>query len=268
MSKFIYNDIDRLFFIKEEKVMSTYYIYLTTNLINGKKYIGQHKGELDDNYFGSGVLIMKALEKYGKENFSKEILHICNLREDADIWEKYYISKYNAVENEMFYNLHEGGTLADGWRSCHRWMQQHPEQAQKIYQKAGERLQQWRFEHPEEFQEKVIAPFIEGSKKWRKEHPEEVKQIINKLQEGKNKWQEEHKEEHQKQVDEWRMAGSIANSQKVLCVTTGEIFESHSAAARFYNTHQTNISKCVRGERKSAGKHPDSGKKLIWKAVE
>ena len=46
------------------------YIYLTTNLRNAKKYIGQHKGsKLDANYFGSGTLIAKALHKYGKTNF-------------------------------------------------------------------------------------------------------------------------------------------------------------------------------------------------------
>ena len=40
------------------------YIYLTTNLINGKKYIGQHRSkEFDKSYFGSGVVLLKALEK-------------------------------------------------------------------------------------------------------------------------------------------------------------------------------------------------------------
>lgn len=43
-----------------------FYIYLTTNLVNGKQYIGQHKGELNDSYFGSGTNITKALIKYGR----------------------------------------------------------------------------------------------------------------------------------------------------------------------------------------------------------
>jgi hypothetical protein len=48
-----------------------YYIYITTNLINGKQYIGKHYGLINDDYFGSGILLQKALKKYGKENFKK-----------------------------------------------------------------------------------------------------------------------------------------------------------------------------------------------------
>lgn len=65
-----------------------YYIYITTNKINGKKYIGQHKGKPDDNYLGSGINLIKAIKKYGKENFFKEILCFCETREEADIKEK------------------------------------------------------------------------------------------------------------------------------------------------------------------------------------
>ena len=71
-----------------------FYVYLTTNLINGKQYIGQHKGELNDSYLGSGTNISKAINKYGKENFKKEILQICENRLEADKWEQYYIEKF------------------------------------------------------------------------------------------------------------------------------------------------------------------------------
>ena len=86
-----------------------YYIYLTTNLINNKKYIGQHYGRIDDNYLGSGTLIIKAIKKYGKENFKKEILKICDSYEDMNESEKYYINKYNAVQDDNFYNIATGG---------------------------------------------------------------------------------------------------------------------------------------------------------------
>ena len=44
--------------------MKMYYIYLTTNLINNKKYIGMHHGELNDDYLGSGNSITEAIKKY------------------------------------------------------------------------------------------------------------------------------------------------------------------------------------------------------------
>lgn len=41
------------------------FIYITTNLINGKKYIGQKKG-YNDTYLGSGKILKLAIKKYGR----------------------------------------------------------------------------------------------------------------------------------------------------------------------------------------------------------
>lgn len=245
--------------------MNCYYIYLTTNLINGKQYIGQHKGKINDNYLGSGANIKKAINKYGKENFKKEILQICASREEADLAEQYYIKLYNAVENDNFYNLQEGGTGGDGWRACQRWMKNHPEKAQEIYKSNLKQLQQWIKENPEEYSERVIKPMLEASHKRLKDNPELIVEQMKKLNQGKDKWRKEHPEEYQKQIDKWRKAGSEANSQKIKCITTGEIFNSQSEVSRFYGIPQANISKCIRGERKSAGKHPITKEKLTWK---
>lgn len=55
-------------------------IYKTTNLVNGKIYIGQHRCDTDefDGYLGSGSEILKAIDEFGKENFKRETLKICN----------------------------------------------------------------------------------------------------------------------------------------------------------------------------------------------
>lgn len=89
--------------------MKQYYVYLTTNLINGKKYIGQHYGEVDDNYIGSGSTLKKAINKYGKDNFKKEILCICATPEELDKKEIELIEEYQAIENDDFYNIAVGG---------------------------------------------------------------------------------------------------------------------------------------------------------------
>lgn len=86
------------------------YIYLTTNLVNNKKYIGQHRSSyIDENYLGSGTVFVKALKKYGKQNFSQEILCLCDTYEELDEKEIYYIDLYNAATDEHFYNVSLGG---------------------------------------------------------------------------------------------------------------------------------------------------------------
>lgn len=88
------------------------YIYLTTNLIDNKKYIGMHKynGDgIDPNYLGSGIHLRRAVEKYGKDNFTCEILCWCNTRDELLDKEKYYTDLYKAPINEEFYNIADGG---------------------------------------------------------------------------------------------------------------------------------------------------------------
>jgi len=89
------------------------YIYETTNLINGKKYIGQHRGEFDLTYIGSGILIYKALKKYGKENFTVKILKIAKNKKELSYLEKNFIEINNAVKSKHYYNIHEGGIGGD-----------------------------------------------------------------------------------------------------------------------------------------------------------
>lgn len=244
-----------------------YFIYMTTNLINNMKYIGYHYGYEKDTYLGSGTYILRAIKQYGRNNFKREILEFCTSKEDAFEKEKYWIKYYNAVNDKMFYNFSEGGEKDSGWECAHKWQKEHPEEAKIIYQKNTERLREWWKTHPEEAKN-ISQIAINSAKNWREEHPEEVQMIMKKINLAKEKWQKEHPEEHQKQIEKWRKAGSDANSKKVICITTGEVFESISAAARAYSCYgcqQTNISKVLKGERKTCGKK--DGKKLEWKLV-
>ena len=88
------------------------HVYLTTNNVNGKKYVGMTNGNKKD-YMGSGVLIKQAFERYGKENFSKQILMECESEEELREAEEFFIAELNAVEEPSFYNLHEGGRGGD-----------------------------------------------------------------------------------------------------------------------------------------------------------
>lgn len=91
------------------------YIYKHTNKINGKCYIGQTSNQ---DYHarwgknGEGYKNQKKfysdIEIYGWDNFEHEILVICP-RRFADSYEKYFIKKYNSIENG--YNILSGGSL-------------------------------------------------------------------------------------------------------------------------------------------------------------
>lgn len=87
------------------------YIYLTTNLLNNKKYIGQHKSEyFDSKYKGSGKILKQAFEKDGIENFKCEILKECFSKDELDYYEKYFIDNLDCVNSNDYYNLKPGGS--------------------------------------------------------------------------------------------------------------------------------------------------------------
>jgi group I intron endonuclease len=87
------------------------FVYLTECKINGKCYIGQRSFRKKgwENYLGSGKLLLKAIRKYGKENFVRTIIYISFMRDDLDAAERRIISFFNAVEDQNFYNLVPGG---------------------------------------------------------------------------------------------------------------------------------------------------------------
>ena len=88
-----------------------YIVYKTTNLINGKVYIGIHKQPMleFDGYFGSGLLLNRAIVKWGKDNFARETLFSYHTLDESR-------SKEREIVNEEFckrcdtYNISIGGT--------------------------------------------------------------------------------------------------------------------------------------------------------------
>lgn len=84
-----------------------YFVYKTTNKINGKFYIGAHRCKtMHDPYLGSGVALTKAIKKYGIENFFREIIYIAENEYDMFEMEKQLISE-NMGGN--CYNMMPGG---------------------------------------------------------------------------------------------------------------------------------------------------------------
>lgn len=163
------------------------YIYLTTNLVNGHKYVGKHKSlEFDLSYKGSGKLISRAFEKYGFDNFKVEILKECDSLEDLNQSEIVEISKRNAQESSEYYNIASGG---EGW-SSHWSSPGYKEEFSKKFSGSGNPF--YGKHHTEESKEKRNMTMKE-----RYENDPEHKRKISECQIGKH-----HSEETRAKISE------------------------------------------------------------------
>ena len=88
---------------------TTHIVYKTTNLVNNKIYIGIHStNDINDGYLGSGRKLVREIEKYGEENFSRAILYECSSRDIAAAYESFLVNE-KFLERDDTYNIRKGG---------------------------------------------------------------------------------------------------------------------------------------------------------------
>jgi hypothetical protein len=145
-----------------------YIIYKTTNTVNGKVYIGKHKTkDLNDGYLGSGKLLCRAIEKYGIDNFAREIVHLCKTEEDMNAKEREIVTEDFCLREDT-YNLCVGGH--GGFSYINRLGMNYTYKKNKNISPFG----------TPEFIKKHKKDFLRGSKKGSQKRTELVKQgIIN-----------------------------------------------------------------------------------------
>lgn len=84
-------------------------VYLTTNLINQKIYVGVHSTyNLNDGYLGSGKILQRSINKYGMENFKIQILYYCLSDKDAYEIERQIVDLPFTLKTNT-YNIAIGG---------------------------------------------------------------------------------------------------------------------------------------------------------------
>ena len=219
-------------------------IYKITNLVNGKVYIGQsvdiyerwaeHKYNMSYTKY-QNILLYKAFHKYGIENFSFDIIDYC-VPEELNEKEIYYIKEFNSwvgYDEAWGYNMTIGGEGNNG----------------------AVRTQEWN---------NKIAQSNKGHIPWNKGIRYSCPIISQKLQ-GENNpfYGHHHTNETKEKIRKARLGKTPHNNKKVICLTTGEIFDSITEAAKAKNTNNTSIGMVCTGKRKSAGITTD-GIKLKW----
>lgn len=98
------------------------FVYITTNLINEKQYIGDHSAydlncAYTKRYIGSGTGIKNAVKKYGKENFKRDILEFFLTKQEAYNAQELYIKKFNTLYPNGYNNSQKGGYGVTGLSS-------------------------------------------------------------------------------------------------------------------------------------------------------
>ena len=172
---------------KEKKY---HFIYKTTNLLNGRYYIGMHSTfNLEDGYMGSGKRLRRSLNKHGKENHKVEIIEFVNSREELKNREREIVN-LNEIAKEQCMNLMIGGDGGRGFTS----------EQQKLNAKKSKNKIKWLKENDKEWLKKFKNNLSKGQKKvydeskrdkfyfydWNgKNHTDESKKLMSKIKKGK-----------------------------------------------------------------------------------
>ena len=114
-----------------------YTVYKTTNLVNGKIYVGLHvTRDLEDDYLGSGTQVQAAVKKYGRSNFKREYIKICETPEEMYNLEAEIVNE-EFVKSPNTYNMKTGGIGGwDHWNGS----ELHIKKAKEGGKKAAKRL--------------------------------------------------------------------------------------------------------------------------------
>lgn len=197
-------------------------VYKHTNLINGKVYIGitsQNVKARWNNGWGyqNNKYFWRAIQKYKWENFKHEILFEHLSFKIACEKEIELIKYYNSNNSKFGYNISSGG-------ECNS---------------LGKKML-------DETKKKISLSKI-GTLSWNKGRAwsQETKEKMQQAKLGRKVLEKTKKKMSQIMLNN-------ANSKKIICIETGEIFPSISEAGRILNISFSNIASVCRKQRKTA----------------
>lgn len=237
-------------------------IYAHRNRINGKVYIGQATGNPKDRWGSNGVNYKKqpyfwqAIQEYGWSNFDHIILMENLSQEDANTYERYWISQYRSNTEAGGYNKTSGG---QGLRDIDHVTRQKIKDSLNKYWNSEEGKAQ-AIKHSK-------AMKGTGNPMYGKAHTQEAKQAISEKHMGEKNpnfgkhFSKEHRDKISQSLSNgkayWTGKTGLNNksSKPVYCLELERCFESAKDAGDILNIDKSSIGKCCRGVRKTAGNY-------------
>ena len=191
------------------------FVYLWKNLKNGKSYVGSHKGDVTDNYIGSGVYFRRAYDK-NPNDFARFILYEGDNFRD---FESDYLKSVDAASSDMFYNLKNESI--GGWNHVHS--------NEKLKQKKNKAISKAKKGKSYNFM--LYDKFGKNNPMYGKKHSKETKDKISKKRKGQTN-----------------------HSKKVLEEVSGRVFKSVVDCAKFFKVTPSTMTVLIRGEVIKRGK--------------
>lgn len=227
-----------------------YIVYKHTNKINGKVYVGITSTDIvkragkNGNGYRKNVLFYRAIEKYGWDNFEHDVL-LSNLTlNDAVDSEAYYINKYNSANPLFGYNISVGGE--SGNTGCRMSDEEREKRRARMSGINNPCYGRHGVNHPA----------------YGRKHSIEERTAISASQTGvKRSIETRHRiSDIRRSIEAWvgednpmsgKKYGDAPHSKMVICIETGEIFDSVKRAAEYVSCFPTSITAACVGRQKT-----------------
>ncbi len=228
-------------------------VYLVTNIINQKKYVGQTtytashrwKGHCNSKTFG---YLRRAIAFYGRDKFKVEVLEVVATREELGEREKYYIQKFNTLAPNG-YNIAKGG--------FHTPMSEETKLKIGLFHKGRKHSVESKIKMSESHKnisDQTRAKMRESQKG--KKHSDETKLKI--AQGNKGKTVSEHvrlKIRESRKLSQRAMEAHEKSKKNIICVETGEVFQGVESVLKKFNIGRSTLYRILSGESNSYKGH-------------
>ena len=221
----------KLYEINKKKEYDFSCIYLWTNLVNGKKYVGQttcfHRRMKTYRYTYPNAYMEHAVNKHGLENFDITILERDVPLDKLDEREQYWLDYYQSYDMDKGYNICKIASTTKGVTHTEEWCQEHSKWLKDKWATDEEYRKFW--------QERMSG---ENNYFYGKHFSGELNPMYGK---------------HHSQTTKDKLSKAIGKS--VRCVETGDVYTSITRAAQAVGVTRCVVSEALHKGYRAGGYH-------------